>query len=243
MTRIVTQDQFRAALLDPQAATPAGLTDRKGATAPKRFAVYRNNVAVSLTEALADGFPAVAKLVGEPFFKAMAGVFLRQHPPTSPVLARWGDAFPAFLEGFAPAATLPYLPDVARLELALRRAYHAADAPTLDPARLGALDPDALMAARLRFAPAVSVLSSPHPVHAIWAHDMQDGPKPTPGPQDVLIGRPGFDPVAVPLPAGGAAVTQALMDGAPLGEATDGHDLTALLTAWLRAGALSALET
>ncbi|MGR3542545.1 MAG: HvfC/BufC N-terminal domain-containing protein [Hasllibacter sp.] len=242
MTRTVTQARFRAALLDPSAATPAGLTDPEGATAPKRFAVYRNNVAVSLTEALMDGFPVVARLVGDAFFKAMAGVFLRAHPPTSPILARWGDAFPGFLEGFGPAARLPYLPDTARLELALHRAYHAADAAPLDPARLGALSPEALMAARLRFAPAVSVLSSPHPVHAIWAANARGGPAPAPGPQEVLVGRPGFDPVALPLPEGGAAATRALMAGAPLGDAAAGTDLTALLTAWLRAGALTGLE-
>ncbi|PRY94653.1 hypothetical protein BCF33_0247 [Hasllibacter halocynthiae] len=242
MTSIVTQGTFRAALLDPRAATPAGLTGPAGATSPRRFAVYRNNVAASLTEALANGFPVVAKLVGERFFRAMAGVFLRAHPPASPMLTRWGEDFPHFLAGFGPAAPLPYLPDVARLELALRRAYHAADAPALDTARLGRLAPDALVTARLHFAPAAWTLASSHPVHAIWAANAQHGPKPGHGPQEVLVGRRGFHPVATLLPPGGAAVTRALMDGVPLGDAAEGADLAPLLAAWLQAGALTDLE-
>ncbi len=135
---------FAAALLDPDLAVPSGLVDPSGRPAGKRFDVYRNNVVASLSSALADGFPAVHALVGAEFFSAMAGVYVRVHPPNNPRMMYFGAQMPAFLEGFGPVAHLAYLPDVARLELALRASYHAADAEGLTAERLAALPQDQL---------------------------------------------------------------------------------------------------
>ena len=235
-----SQGAFRRALLDAAAPVPAGLTDPLGRPDAKRFAVYRNNVAVSLTEALRTGFPVVRKLVGDVFFDAMAGVFLRAHPPASPVLQTYGEALPAFLERFEPASALPYLPDIARLELMVRRAYHAEDA-TPDPSPLS-LPPERLMAARLTLAPAARAIASPWPVLSIWRANTQGGAAGT-GPEEALVGRPGLDPVLLPLPPGGAAFTDALRSR-PFGEAVaDGLDLQTTLAALLEAGAITGAET
>ena len=64
------------------------------------------------------------------------GVFVREQPPRSPLLAIYGDEFADFIAAFEPARELPYLADVARLEAARTRAYHAADATPLDAGRL-----------------------------------------------------------------------------------------------------------
>lgn len=77
----VSQTQFITAVLDPMIDTPQGLVDPNGNPAGKRFDVYRNNVVASLSDALGVAFPVVQKLVGDEFFRAMAGVYLRQHPP------------------------------------------------------------------------------------------------------------------------------------------------------------------
>ena len=113
------QSAFASALLDPARPAPEGLENPFGGAAGKRFDVYRNTVAVSLTEALETGFPTVRKLVGDDFFKAMAGVFLRANPPGDPRLALYGSSFPGFLPRFQPVAHLRYLSDVARLELGM----------------------------------------------------------------------------------------------------------------------------
>ncbi|MGQ0567657.1 MAG: HvfC/BufC family peptide modification chaperone [Gemmobacter sp.] len=237
---------FAAALLDPALAVPAGLTDAAGRPAGRRFAVYRNNVAVGLSEALVAGFPLLHRLVGDAFFRAMAGVFWRAHPPDSPVLADYGSVMPAFLAAFPPVSHLPYLPDVARLELALRAAYNAADAVPLSPARMATLPPDRLAGLRLTLAPALRLLRSDWPLFGIWAANMQGAPPPAMRPQDVVILRPAFDPAPHLLAQGGAAFIAALARGEPLGTAAAAagpdHDLTPTLSLLVAEGAITGCE-
>lgn len=243
----MSQGEFRAALLDPERPVPPGLTDPEGRPAGRRFDVYRNNVTVSLTEALRQAFPVVRKLVGEEFFTAMAREHLRAHPPASPLLMFYGAAMPDFLAAFPPVAHLGYLPDVARLELALRHAYHAADARPVPRAALEALAPEAFLAARVTLAPALRLVRSPWPILAIWSANVRGTPAPTAvEPQDVLILRPGFDPDPVLLPAGAAAFVEALCAGRTVGEALaagPAFDLTATLGLLIGGDAITGLTT
>ncbi len=217
---IVNQTEFRRALLDPSQPRPDGLTDGAGLAAGRRFDVYRNNVAVSLTEALEVAFPVIRKLLGDENFRILAGVFLRQHPPNSPLMMHYGTAMPAFLTGFEPTSSLQYLPDVARLELAMRASYHASDASPIDPSALQSMPPDQLMASHLHLAPALRLIRSRWPVHAIWRFNTEDdAPKPAMAAEDVLVLRPGLDPEPYLLPPGGGAFIDAILAGSPLGQA------------------------
>jgi len=229
----MTQAIFAAALLDPDAAMPSGLVGPDGVPAPKRFSVYRNNVTASLTRALEAGFPTVRKLVGEAFFAAMAVDFLRTHPPVLPQVVLYGAALPEFLATFPPVAHLGYLPDVARLDLALRESYHAADSNALaedDFERLLGRDITVL---RIQLAPSLRLIRSAWPLQSIWAMNHADGPVPQPGAEDVLVLRPDFDPAPHRLPPGGAAFLAGLLDGITLGDSVDlageGFDLTATI--------------
>ena len=250
MSTTVTQSEFRAALLDGAQDRPLGLTDAQNRAAGRRFDVYRNNVAVSLTEALETGFPAIAKLLGGENFKAIAGMFLRQYPPGSPLMMHYGAEFPDFLSGLEQLGHLGYLGDVARLELALRRAYHAADAPPIAPEALAEIPPMDLADVRLQFAPAVELLCSPWPVHAIWAFNMAKGPKPQAIAQDVLVLRPEFDPEPHALAPGARTCVLALMRGETLGvaaelgaEASEKFDFSGLLTLLLSGNAITNITT
>ena len=104
------QQSFSNALLSPESQVPAGLTNGMGKGATRRFSVYRNNVIDSLIKALQTGFPVISQLLGEQNFKNIASLFLRQHPPESPVINQYGDIFPTFLEGFEPLEHCPILP-------------------------------------------------------------------------------------------------------------------------------------
>lgn len=216
------QTTFRAALLDPALPVPPGLLDGAGRPAGRRFSVYRNNVAVSLTEALEQTFPVVRKLLGETNFAALAGHFLRAHPPASPILARYGAGFPEFIEGFQPLAHLGYLADTARLELAIVQSYHAADAAPVDPALFATTAPDDLPRLRLGLAPALRLLRSRWPIHGIWRFNTEtDAPQPPATGQAVLVTRPDYDPLPRLLAPGGATFVATLGAGQTLGAAAD----------------------
>lgn len=245
----VTQTDFRTALLDAEAEIPTGLGDAKGGPAGGRFSVYRNNVVVSLTEALATAFPLLRKLLGTEAFGQLAGIFVRQQPPSSPLMMFYGQGLPAFLEDFEPLAHIKYLPDCARLDLALRQSYHAADSAAPDTELLQ--DPARAMDARFDLAPATHVLRSAWPLYDIWAFNMQDGaPKPRAVAQDVLIARAEFDPAPHLLPPGAADWLAELSSGRTLGQATENvlnrhpeFDLATTLTLALSSRALANTTT
>ena len=243
---MMTEAAFAAALLDPDRPTPDWVVRPDGQPAPKRFAVYRNNVAVGLTEALQTAFPVVRKLVGEAFFAAMAGAFLRDHPPQSRIMMLYGDAFADFLTVFPSVAHLAYLPDVARLEQALRESYHAADAPAIAPDLMAAMPEATLLTSRLTLAPALRLIRSPWPIHAIWRANAQGGPAPQPGAEDVVILRPDFDPSPHLLPTDGGPFIAALLAQATVAEALSAAgpklDLSAVLTQLLNGRAITGLS-
>ena len=246
----VTQDQFRAALLDSAQPVPSGLQDANHGPAGRRFNVYRNNVAVSLTEAMHQAFPVISKLLGAQNMDGLAGMFLRQHPPASPLMMHYGEAFPGFLAGMQQLSHLGYLPDVARLELALRRSYHAADSTPIAPEEL-AIEPEALMAATVEFAPAMELIRSDWPIASIWTFNTVDGsPKPQAVAEDVAITRVEFDPEPHVLPPGGADWILALQAGETIGDAHEiaeglfpSFDLGATLALLLQGGAIISLTT
>ncbi len=216
------QPNFTRAILNAQLPVPDGLLDGQSRPAGRRFNVYRNNVAVSLTEALEQGFPIVTRLIGEENMKGLAGLYLRAHPPSSPLMMHYGAEFPAFIEELKQLSHLGYLGDVARLELALRQSYHAADAPALDPLYLGTLIPDALMHTRLALAPSAILLRSHWPIWSIWHYNTTDGAeKPTAGGQNILICRPDYDPIPLLLPPGAATWLAAISAGETLSSATE----------------------
>lgn len=247
------QAGFGAALLDPDAPLPPGLAPSGGVAPRRRFGVYRNNVVASLTKALGQAYPIVKKLVGDDAFAAWAGAHVRAHPPRDPVMALFGVDFPDWLAAHPPAASTPYLADVARLERARLEAYHAADAPALDAAalqeRLTALGAEAA-GARLYFHPAARLLSSHYPALSIWRAVDADEPCAAMGGEDVLITRPALDVTATPLAPFWAGAAAQLGAGAPLGEAAGSamaaaehagasFDLGALLRTLAGSGALA----
>lgn len=242
----VAETEFRAGLMRADAARPEGLCDGVGRPAGRRYDVYRNNVAVSLREALEAGFPAVARLIGRENFSRAAGMFLRVAPPDSPLMMHYGAGFPEFLEGIEALRPIGYLGDVARLDWTLRQSYHAADAPVLDPARLGGLSETALMQARLIAAPATRVLRSAWPVLSIHRFTLlPDQPRPPARGEDVVVTRPALDPAPHLLPAGGADFLEALSRSTRLGAAVEAagadFDLAATLSLLLERGAFTDL--
>jgi hypothetical protein len=168
------QSEMAAAILTHDGTGPGEICG-DGIAAAQRLDVYRSNTLGALTDALADAFPVVCQLVGERFFAAVAQAFVYAAPPATSCLAEYGAAFPDYLAGFEPARGLPYLPDTARLDWAVHRAFHAPDAAVLDPARVGAVAPSDYDGLRFVPHPACSIVTSRFPVDRIWRAHHGDG--------------------------------------------------------------------
>lgn len=242
------QQDFAMALLDAARATPSGLVGPDGLPSPRRFAVYRNNVVAGLIETLKENYPAVHRIVGDEFFRAMAGQFVVAQPPRSPIMLGYGAGFPEFIDGFEPAATLPYLADVSRIERAWIEAYHAADAEPLTAADLLAIDQDRLAQVRLALHPSLRVTQSQFPALTIWRMNIAGG-EPAyvdigAGGEDALIIRPSAEVRVHQIPMGAAALVTCLGAGRPVVaaaiaalEVTIHFDLSATLAGLIEAGA------
>jgi hypothetical protein len=161
--RAVARGIFSA---DGDAALGHIAEDAIGAAA--RFAIHRNNAAVTLIEALRLIYPVVDKLVGAEFFAGAARAFIARHPPRTACLNDYGAEFADFLAAFPAAAGLAYLSDVARLEWAVNGSLNAPDEAALAPAALATLGESAR--GRVRFVPhpAVRLLTVSYPADAIW---------------------------------------------------------------------------
>lgn len=150
--------------------------------AAQAIQVHRNTVIGALVNALRLTYPSVDALVGEAFFDQAAANFAQSHPPGRGRLAGYGEGFIAFLAEHVPS--LPYLPDVARLDWAMDRATLAPDAT-----KLFALDaavtlewPVSLALVRLDY-PADEIRTALGDDAALLAIDMRAGPR------DLLVWR------------------------------------------------------
>lgn len=241
------QTAFASALLDPAQPCPGELQAWNGSDPNQRFAVYRNNIVVSLIDALAATFPVCQQLVGEIFFRAMARVFVVAQPPRSQILTFYGREFPAFIETFTPAASVPYLADVARLEMLRLDAFHSADVESLGAEEIAGVlsDPGRLPGLRIDVHPSVAVLQSRFAVFTLWAAHQLAVPElagvDTLQSQSVLVVRAGLEVQCMEVAAATSVFIDRLIRGAELSQAEQyakasepGFDLVAALTLLLR---------
>ncbi len=111
----------------------------------------------------------MARLVGEEWFRAAAAAYVARERPHTPSLQAYGATFAAFLADFAPAAGLPYLAEVARLDRFWTESHGSADAAVLDATGLVGTDPGVLAGAVLLPHPAARwAWFAESPVYSIW---------------------------------------------------------------------------
>ena len=243
---------FASALIDPDRDTPDLVTGPAGKGAVRRYNVYRNNVTVSLIDALAATYPAVQRITGVEFFRAMARFHVRATPPTSPLLFEYGRDFPAFVAAYEYAGEMPWLADVARLERAWLDAYHAADAEPLHAEALEAVAPERFEEAIFTAHPATRIVRSSFAAVTIFAANRSDGAVHSIDAgvaEDALITRPDAGVVVRHLPDGGAVFLENLLAKRPLGAAAGaaldccpGFDIAANIAGAIQAGVFTAVS-
>jgi hypothetical protein len=244
------QDAFVAALAG-RGAAPIAAWLPDGEAEPAGLSVYRNTIAKGCVDALAANFPTVASMVGDDWFRAAAALFARDTPPAGAALLAYGEAFPDWLAAFPPAADLPYLPAMARLDRMWTTALFAEEAESLT-AEAFALAPDVLAGARPRLHPSLAFAEFDSGLPKLWLAARQ----PDPGemvlredPQAILIARPQGTVTSRVLDRAGFAFLTAARDGASLGEAITAAaeadptaDLAALFAALIADGVFSGLD-
>jgi Putative DNA-binding domain len=135
----------------------------------KRIEIYRHNVMSTLMGALSDLYPVTEKIVSTPFFLRLAENFVRVTPSSSGDLNTFGSEWPDFLRIHTDAINLPYLEDVAKLEWAWHRAFHAKDCPAFDLVKLAKVASDEHTNLQFLLHPSVAFIASAHPIVRIWA--------------------------------------------------------------------------
>jgi len=244
------QREFASAVFENRLAEAAPRVLPGRYPAADHLQIYRNNVIEGLTTALIAVYPVIEKLVGNGFFRYATHEYLCEHRPVSGNLHDFGGVFADFLGTFAPAATLPYLADVARLEWAWHRAFHAAGADAFDPAVLATVTPDRHPLLHFVLHPSAHLVSSRYPIVRIFEVN-QDGftggleVDLEAGGDTALVIRRGHSVCIEPLAAGEAALLMHLHRNRPLGLALEAallaqpeFDLTAVLADHVRRGTL-----
>ncbi len=212
---------FSESLLGSLPKIPDGLIAVKPPSIEKRFSVYRNNVMVGLVDSLRSNFPIVVKLLGNDFFNAMAFEYITNNPPKSPLLFTYGEDFSNFIGEFQPAATIPYLADVAHLEHNWRMAYHAAEEPCADVAKLQDVAPEHQMNLVFKIHPSAVILKSGWPIYSIWqGHESGDmSIVDLEKSENIVICRPNADVLMAQLDHSACAFFRHIINGKTLGDA------------------------
>lgn len=245
------QAAFARGLFDASdSAVLAHLAGARGMDADAGLAVYRNNTFSNYRGALREAYPVIQRLVGEEFFDQAADGFIRIAPSTFGDVNLYGAGFGDFLATCPGTRELIYLPDVARLEWAVHRAFQAIDVAPPEVSRLAEVPPESLAALRFTLHPSAGLLASPWPTLAIWRANQPgcDGNEAIDlgsGGNRLLVIRRVHDVELEPLAAAEYRLLSALASGARLGAALDDalaeettFDLGACLQRHLAAGTL-----
>ncbi|RLB53320.1 MAG: hypothetical protein DRI90_21290 [Deltaproteobacteria bacterium] len=135
--------------------------------ADERLAIYREMVFLRLHDSLAEDYPAIRAVLGDDDFRELVLDYLDHYPSRSFTLDHAGKDLPRFV---SEASHLPHralVHDLARLEWAVHRSFHADPADPLTAAVIGQIPLELWVEARLRLAPATEVMAFEYEVSDI----------------------------------------------------------------------------
>jgi hypothetical protein len=250
-----TQRWLARIILDP-GAVETGALDASDTlahdadTARIRLGAYTDGYPARLEEALAEAFPALRRVLGDEIFHGMVERYVPAAPAGIYNLNDVGAPLPAWLASDQVARAVPLAPDLARLELAVQRAFHATLLPPFDATPLASWGPEEWDGAIVRFQAGVALVRSAWPIHDVWQARTQ--PRDTSDlaaePQNVVVARAGFRVTATLTAADEAMLLERLLAGERLGPALGtleasgvaGETVTAWFAGWVRRGLVAA---
>jgi hypothetical protein len=156
---------------DERASTDAPdplLNAQRGVPGAERLAVYAEGYVARTRQALAEVYEAVAHVLGPWTFSELSRAYARWSPSHDYNLTFRGRDVPDFLATSPLTETLPFLPDLARLEWRVAEAFHAMDAAPVEPRALARLSLNDWERVRVRLQPSVGLVRSRWPILDIW---------------------------------------------------------------------------
>ena len=215
-------DAFAAALAGDAEPLAAWWPDLERGEAA--LSVYRNTVAKGCADTLVSLFPAVARVVGADWLRQAALLHAAEHPPRRPVMMDYGGAFADWLAGFPPAADMPYLPGLARLDRLWTEAHLAADADPLDAGAFAGLTAEDFGRLAAGLHPSLRLAEFEDGTPGLWRalrepDDALADLELAPETQAIAVLRPQGEVRSLLLGAGALAFLQACADGQSLADA------------------------
>lgn len=149
--------------------------------------VYHNAYLERLREVLARDYPALARLVGETEFAALAYAYACAHPSQSPNIRWFGAGLASYIAVSGVWEEDPAAADLARFEWSLGLAFDASEAEPLGFADLAAVPPEDWAGLRFVLHPSLQFLSLAYDAPGWWqatqaADQDPDPPRPAPLP-------------------------------------------------------------
>lgn len=188
--------------------------------------IYHNNFFISLTECLQNIYPTILKLVGKEFFAATANIYIKQYPPTSGDIHKFGNHFSDFLVNFPAALSLPYLAEVALLEWAYHEAFHEEDSKSFDLTKLQNLSEEKYSEIHFKLHPSARLLAFNYPIMRIWnmchnKHHQDETINLEEGGENALIIRCHLEITFIHLSSGEFTLLSAINNGLTFGQSCD----------------------
>jgi hypothetical protein len=141
----------------------------RGIDPESRLDVYVRGLPLRVAEALENDFPAVARILGRGPLLSLAARYAEAAPPESFDLGQVGRRLADFLKADPLTEELPFLPDLARFEWALARAFVARDEAPVRWEDLAAEPPDVVADRRFRLLAGSALVVSAWPLRALRA--------------------------------------------------------------------------
>jgi hypothetical protein len=190
-----------------------------------RVAVYVQGYPARIREALRETFPAVAHILGDGSFAALAARYSKSVPADLRNLNLVGAALPAYLESDRASDDLPFLSALAELEWAVDRCFHADLLVAFEASVCSGWSLEDWGRARIGFQPGLALVCAPWPlrelretcrcersevdVNLVGRHDR------------VLVYRKGFEVIVESVGEAEAEAVRSLQNRELLGEVTE----------------------
>ncbi len=147
----------------------SNLCPQRGTPGVDRLAIYAQGYLERIRQALAEVYESVCHVIGAEAFAELADTYARRYPSQEYNLTMAGRFLPALLAQVPLGSSLPFLPDLARLEWRVCEAFHAFDRPPLNPERLMPPTLETWSRIGLLLQPSVGIVESAWPVVDIWS--------------------------------------------------------------------------